>query len=149
MKVILLEQIKGLGDKYDVKEVNGGYARNFLLPKKLVKIATPQALAELAGLKSRLEEERGELKKHLTEIARRISERSLKFPLRVDEKGHPFGSVTKEMIMGGLRDVGFVAKERVGIKLDHPLKEVGDHIVEVDLKLGITTKLKVSIERLQ
>ncbi len=146
MKVILLEDIKGIGNKYDVKDVSDGYARNFLLPKKLVKPATPQALKELEQLKSKLEKEDIEFKKHLSELARKISESFLEFRLKTDERGSIFGSVTKEMILRAMREHGWLGKERVDVFLEHPIKEFGEHKVSVDLKKGIKAELKIIVQ---
>ncbi len=148
MKIFFLEEVKGVGKKYDIKEVNGGYARNFLFPRKLAKLATPEVLKTAYKLKENFEREQALLEKHLEELARRIEERSIVFKLRVDQIGHLFGSVTKEMIQRGLRDAGLVTKERVEIDLDHPIKELGEHAVWVDLKKGVRAKLKLVIERL-
>ena len=77
-------------------------------------------------------------------IARLMSDRYLEFDMKTDKEGKGvFGSVTKEMILKGLRDAGFIRKEHVEIKLDHPLKELGEHMIEVDLKKGITARLKI------
>ena len=146
MKIILLEDIKGIGKKYDVKDISDGYARNFLLPKKLVKQATPQTLKELEQLKSKLEKEDIGFKKHLSELARKISDSYLEFQLKTDERGSIFGSVTKEMILRAMREHGWLRKERVDILLEHPLKEFGEHKVSVDLKKGIKAELKIIVQ---
>ncbi|MEK9173561.1 MAG: 50S ribosomal protein L9 [Patescibacteria group bacterium] len=148
MKVFFLEEVRGVGKKYDIKEVSGGYARNFLIPRKLAKLATPEVLKIASRLKENLDREELVLQKHLEGLARRIEERSLAFKLRVDQIGHLFGSVTKEMILRGLRDAGFISKERAEVVLEHPIKELGEHLVWVDLKKGVRAKLKLIIERL-
>lgn len=145
MKVILLEDVKNIGKRGELKEVSGGYARNFLFPNALAKPATAGNLKELEREKIRSEKEDEMLKKRLVEIARLMTERHLEFKMRTDEKGGVFGSVTKDMILKGLRDAGFVSKERVEIKLAHPLKELGEHYVDVDLKKGIGAKLKIML----
>ena len=146
MKVILLEDIRGVGRKYEVKEVKGGYARNFLLPKNLAKPATPESLKKLEVQKANLEARESAILKELDAVAKNIQNRSLIFFLKTDDKGHPFGSVTKEMILSAIRDNDFVTKERVNIKLDRPIKELGDHLIEVEFKKGIKTKLKIEIK---
>ncbi|MBI3588917.1 MAG: 50S ribosomal protein L9 [Candidatus Liptonbacteria bacterium] len=148
MEVILLEDVVKIGKKHEIKSVPDGYARNFLFPKKLAKAATSQSEKELTKLKSLLEKEEVESKKHLAVLAQKISDRNLKFSLRTDKGGRPFGSVTKKMILKGLREHGLVTKDRVEIKLSHPLKELGEHLVEVNFKKGIRAELKVIIERL-
>ena len=74
MQIILLQDIRGLGSKYDLKETKDGYARNFLFPNKLAEPATPGNLKKLEELKKRLNQEEEETKRRLEEIARKINE---------------------------------------------------------------------------
>ena len=85
MKVILLEDVRNVGKKLEVKEVSDGYARNFLFPNQLAKPATPSALKELERVKSQLAEGEEELKRHLEGLARKVKETSLEFSLKTDE----------------------------------------------------------------
>ncbi|MGC8776190.1 MAG: 50S ribosomal protein L9 [Minisyncoccia bacterium] len=145
MKVILLEDVKGVGKKYEIKNVSDGYAKNFLIPKKLAKIATKEEIKKIENLKSKLIEQEKELIKHLESIARLINERFIEFNLKADEKGTIFGSVNKEMILKALREHKLITKERIDVLLEHPIKEVGEHKVKIDLKKGITAELKVIV----
>lgn len=145
MRVILLEDVRGIGNKYEVKEVKGGYARNFLIPRNLAKLATPEALKKLAVQKANWEAAEREIRKNIEAIAKNLEGRSLTFFLKVDEKGHPYSSINKDMILSAIRDNHLVTKERVNIKLDHPLKELGTHEIEVDFKKGIKTKFKIEL----
>jgi len=146
MKVILLEDIKNLGKKYDVKEVSIGYAKNYLFPNKLAKPATPEAVSQIENLKQKSKEKELELINHLKEIARIINERTIEFTLKTDKTGAIFGSVNKEMILKALREHKLITKERVDVLLDHPLKSLGEHKVKIDLKKGITAELKIIIK---
>ena len=143
MKVILLEDVKKVGRKFDVREVSDGYARNLLFPNGLAESATPSALKELEKKRAEIDKEDRELMKRLEEISRMLKDRNLEFPVKTGANGEIFGSVTKEMILKGLRDTGLIRTERVEIKLERPLKELGEHKVEVHLKKGITAELKV------
>lgn len=143
MKVILLEDVKKVGRKFEVKEVSDGYARNLLFPNGLAEPATPAALKELEKRKIQIDKEDRELMKRLEEISRMLKDRDLEFPVKTGANGEVFGSVTKEMILKGLRDAGLIRTERVEIKLERPLKELGVHKVEVHLKKGITAELKI------
>ena len=143
MKVILLEDVKKIGNRFDVKEVSDGYARNFLIPNGLADVATAAALKELEKRKEKMEKEDHELMKRLEEISRLLKDRSLEFPVKTGANGEVFGSVTKEMILKGLRDSGLLRTERAEIKLERPLKELGEHKVELHLKKGIKAELKV------
>lgn len=145
MRVILLEEVKGVGRKYDVKEVADGYARNFLFPRNLARVATPKVLKDVETLKAKLHEENAEFIKQLEELKRLIESRYLEFTLRTDEKGSVYGSVTKEMILRAMREHEWLGKERVDILLGHPLKGFGEYTVPVDLKKGLKAELKVVV----
>ena len=145
MKIILLKDVRGLGKKNEIREAADGYVRNFLLPSKLVKIATPQILAEHNKVVAKMTAEDREAKKRAEELARELNSRFLEFHLKTDESGTVFGSVNKDMILKGLRDSKLVRKERVEIELEHPLKQIGEHMVPVDLRNGIKASLKVVV----
>ncbi len=145
MKVILLRDVKNLGKKLEVREVPAGYARNFLIPRVLAEPATQAALDKLAKLKEHLDKEENETIKHLESLAKKINGTTLIFDVKIDPSGHLFGSVSKEMIQKAIRDRGLVTKERVEIKVDHPLKNIGDHQLEIDLKKGIKANLKITL----
>jgi len=145
MKVILAADVRGVGKKYEVKNVSDGYARNFLLSQKLATPATPAALAEHERFLSRLATDDAKLRHDLTERAREMAGKYLEFHLKTDASGTVFGSVTKEMVLKAMREHGWLGKERIDIKLDHPLKQIGDYKVVVDLKKGITVEVTVSV----
>ena len=139
MKVILLEDIKNLGKKYDVKEIKDGYARNFLIPKGLVKIATDKSIKELEAQKAGREKEEQEAKIELEKIAKNLENQEFEFTVKTGEKGEVFGSVGKDDI-----------KTRIGIKdikvnLERPIKTLGEHRVEIDLGKGIKAKIKLKV----
>jgi large subunit ribosomal protein L9 len=145
MKVILLEDVRNIGKRYNVKDVADGYARNFLFPNKLAEPATPVALKRLDAMKAAHEKDEKELIAHLQQIAQKLNETKLEFELKVDKTGAVFGSVNKESILKALREHDFITKERVDIDLDRPIKELGEHTVHVDLKKGVTTELKINV----
>lgn len=146
MKIILLQDVRNIGKRFDIKDVSDGYARNFLFPNGLAEPATETALKDLAKRKALTEKEDRETVKRLEEIARKINERDLEFQVKVGPSREVFGSVTKEMILKGLRDAGLIRTERVEIKIERPLKELGEHIVEVYLKKGIAARLKIILK---
>jgi len=145
MRVILLEDVKNLGKKYEVKDVSSGYAKNYLFPNKLAIIASQQNLAKIKNLKSKLLEEEKKLIKHLEEVKRLIEDRYIEFNLKTDDKGSVFGSVNKEAILKALREHKLITKERIDILLDHPIKEFGEHQIKIDLKKGIIANLKIKV----
>src|SRR5579872_4729452 len=104
MQIILLEDVRGVGLKHDIKEVRDGYARNFLFPNKLAERATPSSLKKLEEMKATHDAKEIELKKHLEEIARRITDMRIQFELKRGKDGSIFGSVNKEAVLKALRE---------------------------------------------
>jgi len=147
MKVIILEESKKLGKKFEIKEVSNGYARNFLFPNKLAELATPDALKKLEKMKAEHEKEDVEVKKTLKEVATKMEAVTLVFPLKTDKSGSAFGSINKETILTALRERAIITKERIDIDLDRPIKEFGDYKIPVDLKKDITAVLKIKVTK--
>jgi large subunit ribosomal protein L9 len=146
MKIILLQDVRNIGKKFDIKEVSDGYARNFLFVNKLAEPATSDALKKLEHYRAEHDKEDRELRAHLEGIARKITRLKLEFELKSDKKGIAFGSVNKESILKALREHDLVTKERVDIELKYPLKDAGEHKIRVDLKKGVTADLIVIIK---
>lgn len=149
MRVILLQDIRGIGKKYDVKDVAEGFGKNYLLPRKLVEPATPGNLARLAAVQARKAHEEGETVERLSALRNKLGELRLTFPMRADESGAVFGSVTKEAILKAMREHGWLGPERIDIELEHPLKTLGEHRVTLNLKQGMTAIVTVILERAQ
>ncbi len=145
MKVILTKDIKGIGKKNDLKEVADGYGKNFLVGRGFAVMATPDAMAKLKTLRAKHDKEEHEELKRLQELKRILDTQSLEFTVKTDEKGTVFGSVSKDMIQKAFREHKWVTNERVDVELDHPIKQIGDHIVVVDLKRELKAKLKVIV----
>lgn len=145
--MIFLRDVKGVASRLDIKEVSDGYARNLLIPMGLARTATPDAVKELESLKRSADKEDAELKRHLLALREKLSERHLTFFVKTNEDGGVFGSVTKEMVLKALRENKLVTKERLNIKMDHPLKDLGEHVLEADLKKGITAKITVILQK--
>ena len=147
MKVILTQDVRNVGKKRDVKEVNDGYARNFLFVNGLAEPATPAALKKLETFAAEHDKNDRELHVRLEAVAKQLTDTALEFELAADKSGALFGSVNKESILKALREHGFVTNERVDIDLKYPLKEVGEYKVPVDLKKGGTATLKVIVKK--
>jgi large subunit ribosomal protein L9 len=145
MKVILLEDVRNVGKKFEVKDVSDGYARNFLFVNKLAEPATPVAVKALEAMKAEHDKEDKKMQEHLRELARKIKETKIEFTLKADKSGAVFGSVNKESILKALREHKLVGAERVGIELKYPIKTAGEHKVPLDLKKGIATELTVIV----
>jgi len=144
MKVILLQDIKGIGKKYEVKEVADGYARNFLFPKKMATAATPSTLANLEKEKALFEAKRQERIAALKKEVEKISATPLRFRLKVGKKGEIFGSVSSLDIEKALKNLGV---KEAKPELEQSLKELGEHKVTVDLGEGVKGEIKVILEK--
>jgi len=144
MQIILQEDVDKLGNRGDVVTVKPGYARNFLLPKKLAVEATP-------GNMKALERIRGALaKKTATELdaakkqAELLALVALKFTRKTGENDQMFGSVTTGDIAEGLKSEGFSIDKRQ-VQLADPLKTLGDFPVTVKVFRDVTAEIKVHI----
>lgn len=146
MKVILLDEVRGIGKKYEVKEVRDGYARNFLFPNKLAETASPSSLKKLEEMKAEHDKNETELLKHLESMANHINEMTIEFDLKKGKDGSIFGVVNKEAILKALREHKLIGKERIDITVEHPIKEFGSYTIPVDLKKGITANLKIIVK---
>lgn len=145
MEVILLKDVKNIGKKFDLKQVAEGYARNFLFPNQLAKLATPEALKELEFARKRAMEEDALDTRRFVELARVLRERHLDLSVKANDEGKIFGSVSKETILSALRNSGFLGSERVEIELPHPIKELGEHKIHLRFKKGIETEVIVRV----
>lgn len=144
MKVILLQDIESLGKKYEIKEVKDGYAKNFLLPNKLVRPATKQALKWLADQKEIIEKQAEEDLKMAQELASRLDGYEITIPVKVGEEGQLFESINSQKIAGGLKEKGFNVKKSQITPKD-PIKELGEFAVNVSLDHNLEVEIKVIV----
>lgn len=150
MKIILLRDIKNLGRKFDIKQVKNGYARNFLLPQGLVKIATEKTIKELEAQKLLWEKEEQTIKEKLEILAKDLARQEFNFKLKTGKKKEVFGSVNRDDIKTRIL-ADFDADSRrylddIEIKIEHPIKTLGEHSVEIDFGRGVKAKIKVIVE---
>jgi large subunit ribosomal protein L9 len=144
MKVILREDVETLGTAGEVINVKDGYARNFLVPRRLAYTATDSALKRIAqemkirGKKIDLE------KADLTKLAEKLSALSVTIPMRVGEEEKLYGSVTAMMIAESLANQGYVLDRR-SIAIDEQIRTLGSHDVTVKLKHGVSATVKVNV----
>lgn len=150
MRIILLQDIKGLGGKFDVKEVKDGYARNFLIPRALAKIATEKTIKELEAQKFAWSKEEQEIKNKLETLAKDLAGQEFKFALKTGKKGEVFGSVSKEdiktLMATNINTKYHEYLKDIKINLERPIKTLGEHQAEIDLSREVKTKIKVIIE---
>jgi large subunit ribosomal protein L9 len=146
MQVIFLQNVKGRGEKGQVKNVSDGYARNFLIPQGLAQPATPASLKELEAKKIQAEQGSEEETERVSQLIKKMKGQELEFRLKTDDKGSVFSSVTANMIEDALRKHGLEENDRAEVVLKHPLKELGEHKVEVRFHKGETGRFTVSVK---
>lgn len=144
-KLLLLEDVDSLGRSGEVVTVRPGYARNFLIPRKLAVTANKQAL----HLQERLQEKRKQQAlvdlKEAQAIAERFADIVLLRVVKVDHEGRMYGSVTVAEISQLLLDNFGIEIEKKSIQLKHPIKATGLHLIEIKLKEGVVASLKLSV----
>jgi len=126
----------------EIKEVKNGYARNFLLPRKLAKIATSKNLQIFNQQKIEAEKQEKELIEKLKETAARLKDINLDFLLKIGDDGQFFGSVSVSEIKKALEDLDY---QNLEIILERPIKELGEYPIEINLGKGIKTKIKITV----
>lgn len=146
MKVILLQDIKGLGKAGNVANVSDGYARNLLIPKGMVKEATDSNLRELKRKKEAYEAKEAEDLESARALAKRIAMLRVKLTAKGGEGGRLFGSITAKDISEALMEQHKIEVDRRKILLENPIKQTGEHVVEVKLFTDVTANLRVIVE---
>ena len=146
MKVILMQDLKGKGEKGDIVNVSDGYARNFLFPKNAAIEANAENTRDLE-LKRRSEERKKKVEMDKArEIAKSLSSATIVIKAKSGENGKLFGSITNKEIAEELNAQHKLSIDKKKIVLDEPIKTLGVREVEVKIYPEITAKVKVRIE---
>ncbi len=145
MKVILLQEVAGLGKPGDVKDVADGYARNFLLPRQLVTPATMSALTQLRERVATAQRKVERQRQGNEALAARIEAVTLTFEVRVGRGDRLYGSVTSQDIANALEELEGLRLDRRIIQLRDPLRQLGTFEVGLRIAPGMEPKLKVVI----
>lgn len=146
MKVILMTDVPALGHRGDTKEVANGYARNFLLPKKLAVAATAANLKNVGHLKRQREREDQQALDAARAAAARVESLTLAVSVRASDDGRLFGSVTSQDVVEFLEKHDLTV-ERRRVLLDEPIKTLGEFKVPVRMHGDVTATLTVAVTR--
>ncbi len=144
MKVLLCEDIKKLGWLGDVVEVNEGYARNYLLPQGLAKVATEGNIRAIAQEKTKRAEQRLRERRRVEKAAEAVDGAEAVLAARANEQGVLFGSVTEHMIAANLRAQGFEVADEV-VKMPEHIKNLGTHSVTLRFTEDLTAVARVVV----
>ena len=146
MKVILLQDVKSLGKKGEIVNVNDGYARNFILPKKLGAEATAKNLNDLKLQKNNEKKVAQENLDAAKELAAELAAGKVELAIKVGEGGRTFGSVSSKEIAAAVKDQMKLDVDKKKIVLKENIKILGTHIVNVKLHPEVTAELKVVVK---
>ena len=144
MKIILLKDVAKLGRKFDVKDVSSGYATNLLIPNSLAIPATKDALKRFELERAKAEGERKVQSELLMENIKSLDGITLNISSKANDKGHLFAGIHREEIVKELDAQLHLSVDPSSIILEHPIKEIGEHTIEVKVE-GRSAKFKVVI----
>lgn len=145
MKVVLNQDIKGIGKKLQIVEVSEGYARNYLLPKKLAILADNKAVNEAKGKTDAIKFKKSEEIKEAEAKKAKIEKSYIEFRHKLGDGGRLFGSVTEKDIAEKLKEISNIEVDKKKIVIKNPIKQVGSYTVEIKLYEGIIAKLKLVV----
>ena len=146
MKIILLKDVPRLGRKYDTKTVSDGHAINLLIPQGLAIFATTDALKRVEGMKAQMEGERKVQEELLVRNIEGLKDITLTIKGKANDKGHLFAGLHKEAIAAEIEKQTRLEVDPSFIQLEHPLKELGEHTIEVKAA-GKSGKLRLVISK--
>lgn len=145
MKVILLQDIKGVGKKDEVINASDGYARNFLLPKKMGVEANAENMSKLKAKQDSSNYKKSVEKEKALEIAEKLKTITLKISVKSGENQKIFGSITAKEIAENLKEQYKIEIDKKKIDLKEPIKVLGVNTVSVKLFEGVMGSLKVQV----
>lgn len=144
MKVLLCEDIKKLGWLGDVVDVTTGYARNYLLPQGLAKVATEGNIRAIAKAKAERAEQRLQERKRIEKAVAAVNGAEAVLAAKANEQGVLFGSITESMIGANLRSQGFEVADEI-VKLPEHIKSLGTHEVTLRFSEDLTATVRVTV----
>jgi large subunit ribosomal protein L9 len=146
MKVLLTQDVEKLGHAGDVKEVSGGYGRNYLLPKGFAVLATKGQVKQAEERHAAQEKRLQAARKDAEALAARITGQTLRFTARVGELDRLYGSITSADIAEKLKAQTGVEVDRRRIDLDEPIKRIGIYPIKIQLVAGLEPLVNVVVE---
>lgn len=145
MQIILTEDVKALGKKGDMVNVSDGYARNFILPKKLGLEANPKNLNDLKLQKAAEAKRQKELLEEAQAYAKKLEGSTVKLTIKAGEGGRTFGSISTKEISTELKSQFGYDIDKKKLQLAEPIKNIGMFTVPVKLHPQVTAELKVEV----
>jgi large subunit ribosomal protein L9 len=144
-QAILLEDVESLGQRGEPVDVSPGYLRNYLIPRKLAAPATPGALEQAQQRQAAVEKAEKLRAEREEQAASLLSKTVLTIHQRADDGGKLFGSVGAKEIVDAIREARDLRIDRRKVRLEQPIREIGTHMVEIELADGTTASVKTIV----
>ncbi len=146
MKVILKERVESLGDIGDIVTVADGYGRNYLIPKGLAVKADSRNIKMIEHHKKMLEQKRKKYLEEMEELASRLDKITIRVSRKLADENKIFGSVNVPDILKTLKEQHGIELEKKQVRLEKPIKEIGEFFVPVKVEGDIEAKIRVVVE---
>jgi large subunit ribosomal protein L9 len=145
VEIILLEDIEGLGDKGDVANVARGYARNYLLPKRLAEVANPARIDEVRRLMNERKAREARTAEQAVDVAATLNKTVVTIGAHAGEGERLYGSVGAADVADAIWSARRVRVDKRKIRLEEPIKSVGTFMVDIDVFEGVEASVKVIV----
>ena len=145
MKLILTQEVSGLGDAGDIVEVKDGYGRNYLLPRGLAIGWTKGGEKQVTQIKRARKSREIRNLDHAKEVKTEIEALAVKVPVKAGESGKLFGSVTNADVMAAIKAAGGPLVEKRSVRITAPIKKTGKHKVSVDLHPDVVANVTIEV----
>ena len=147
MKVILNQEVRGVGAPGDIVEVADGYGRNYLLPRNLARLATKGAVTQAQGIRSRRQAREVATLEQAQTLAAHLESLRVVIQAKAGPEGRLFGSITAAQVADAIARVGGTAIDRRRISMEGPIKNVGTHRLTVRLHADVEAPVNVEVVR--
>ncbi len=145
MKVILLEDVKKLGKRGEIKEVSNGYARNYLIPKKLAKIALAEEIKSLKIEQEKEKEKREKELKEIGEIAKKIDGQEIEIKEKINDKGKLYSKITDKKIIKKLAEAGYNVPKKTEVELGKEIDETGEYKAKLKFEHNLESEITIIV----
>ncbi len=146
MKVVLTQEVKGLGHAGQIKEVADGYARNYLLPKGLATVATAGAVKEVEQRQAAEKKRQDKLDEEMRSIGKKLDGTNITVRAKVGEGGKLYGSITSQDIADALESQASQSVDKRRIEIEEPIRHVGSYKIQVKLSKNVTANVNLTVE---
>ena len=146
MKVILLQDVKGTGKKDQIVEASDGFARNYLIPRKMAREATAEAVNAIQKSRSADKHREDVRRAEAEERSRKLKGKVIQLTVRGGENGKLYGSITNDQIAAALKEQHGVEVDKRKLEMEEPIKAAGQSFVTLKLFAGVSTRMIVNVK---